>query len=71
MKTLALLLATTLFFNFGNFVQVVAKSRSPLITNQRTTDPVATETIDSDLFLQNTIRERGTERDYSERSKRC
>ena len=67
MKTLALLLATTLFFNFGNFVQVVAKSRSPLITNQRTTDPVATETIDSDLFLQKTIRERGTERDYSER----
>jgi beta-glucosidase len=69
MKTLALLLATTLFFNFGNFVQVVAKSRSLLITNhqQKTNDPVATETIDSDLFLQNTIRARGTERDYSQR----
>ena len=33
MKTLALLLATTLFFNFANFVQVVAKSRSSLIDN--------------------------------------
>jgi beta-glucosidase len=69
MKTLALLLATTLFFNFGNFVQVVAKSRSPLITNhqQKANDPIATETVDSDLFLQNTIRTRGTERDYSQR----
>ncbi|HEX7294867.1 MAG TPA: glycoside hydrolase family 3 N-terminal domain-containing protein, partial [Pyrinomonadaceae bacterium] len=68
MKIVALLLATTLFFNFASFVRVVAKSRFPLTTNQqRTTDPVSTETVDSDLFLQNTIRARGSERDYSQR----
>ena len=69
MKTLALLLATTLFFNFANFVHVVAKSGSPLINNyqQRTDEPVSAETTDSDVFLQQTTRARGPERDNSQR----
>ena len=69
MKTLALLLATTLFFNFANFVQVVAKSRSSLINNyqQRNDEPVSAETTDSDVFLQQTTRARGPERDNSQR----
>ena len=69
MKTLALLLATTLFFNFANFVHVVAKSGSPLINNyqQRTDEPVSAETTDSDVFLQQSTRARGPERDNSQR----
>jgi beta-glucosidase len=69
MKTLALLLATTLFFNFANFVQVVAKSGSPRINTyqQRNDEPVATETTDSDVFLQQTTRARGPERDNSQK----
>ena len=69
MKTLALLLATTLFFNFANFVHVVAKSGSPLINSyqQRTDEPVSAETTDSDVFLQQTTRARGPERDNSQR----
>jgi beta-glucosidase len=69
MRTLALLLATILFFNFGNFVQVVAKSGTAPATNaqQRIPDPVPNETIDSDVFLQQTIRARGPERDNSQR----
>ncbi|HSE33655.1 MAG TPA: glycoside hydrolase family 3 N-terminal domain-containing protein [Pyrinomonadaceae bacterium] len=69
MKTLARLLATILFFNFTNFVQVVAKSHTaPGTTSpQRTADPVPNETIDSDEFLQRATRERGPERDNSQR----
>ncbi len=69
MKNLALLLATTLFFNFANFVRVVAKSSTApaMNTQQRTSDPVPNETIDSDVFLQRTIRARGPERDNSQR----
>ena len=66
MKNLALLLATTLFFNFGNFVQVVAKS-GPSSTKNLQQGNVSNDTIDSDAFLQNAIRARGPERDHSQR----
>ena len=66
MKNLALLLATSLFFNFGNFVQVVAKS-GPSSTKSLQQGNVSNDTIDSDAFLQNAIRARGPERDHSQR----